>query len=332
MESIFLVFIPCSQDFDQAIAQAKTLRQSELSIKDSPLKLKIVISVNGFIPSKTQKENAEIYADLVMLYGIGLLADLNIANGFIFALSERPKYFWLLSTNDKLTPIALKEAFSTIENFPEVDLIVANSIGLNSSFVEKNIIDPSRPGFSYGVISGVIYRLERIFDYLHNGPFMAWTGWSHLAVMQSAMDGNAGLRVRTIPDFHLYSQREGELLAVGKKYGHSFFGMIILASVFKSNQRQVRKFIRQYVFKNFYNLHLYSRKWRYQGKLIDIDNYLAWNQNIAESMISRSSMSTYIFYVFAKQIPLANLNKITLLRKMKKLFDKLVGQSKVSRT
>jgi hypothetical protein len=79
---------------------------------------------------------------------------------------------------------------------------------------------------------------------------MAWTGWSQLAVMQSAMDGLGGLKVKTIPLENIYQEGKREINTT-HKYGHSLYGMIILGSVFKSSRRDSRKFVRKFVLKVF---------------------------------------------------------------------------------
>ena len=112
-------------------------------------------------------------------------------------------------------PNAIKMIYSSFTENSSIDLLVT-SLDKDEVFIEKQIIDPARTGFSYGLISAVVYRLERIFPYLHNGPFMAWTGWSQLAVMQTAMDGLEGLTVRAIPFEDIYQQRERDLASAGK--------------------------------------------------------------------------------------------------------------------
>ena len=254
------------------------------------------------------------------------MADINIANGYLIALNQKPDILWVLSTNDDLVENVIENILNEFVEDNSIDLLVT-SLGLNKTFIEKQIIDPGRTGFSYGLISGVVYRLERLFPYLHNGPFMAWTGWSQLAVMQSAMDGLDGLKVKAIPFELVYQQRERDLSAARKHYAHSVYGMLILGSTFKSSNYASRKFIRKYVLINFYVWHLFSREWKYSGKLISSDNYLAWNQKIAESLIWKSSPFTFIFYKLAKLIPFEKFGQVKLIVLIKRKFDKILGSS-----
>ena len=326
-----LVYIPCHSDFEMALNQVKKVRTSFDQFKNKSnghnTYIKIIVSVNAYSPSDTEKELAEKICDEVIYNGTEYMADVNIANGYLVALNQKPDILWLLSTNDDLVENVIENILNEFIKDSSIDLLVT-SLGLNNTFIEKQIIDPGRTGFSYGLISGVVYRLERLFPYLHNGPFMAWTGWSQLAVMQSAMDGLGGLKVKAIPFQLVYQQRERDLTSAGKHYAHSIYGMIILGLILKPSHHASRKFIRKYVLSNFYVWHLYSREWKYSGKLISGENYLAWNQKIAESLIWKSSPFTFIFYKFAKIIPFEKFSQVKSIIFIKRKFDKILGQSK----
>jgi len=310
-----LIYIPCHTDFELALNQAQKIKKEFNSLKtESVFKeflLDVVLSVNSYLPTLFERERAKIICDEVIYNGVGYLADINIANAFLVALNKKPDFLWIFSANDILEPNAVRKIFQEFIDDTEIDLVVTNALKLNNTFIENQIIDPPRVGFCYGLISGVVYRLERLFPYLHNGPFMAWTGWSQLAVMQSAMDGLGGLKVKTIPLENIYQEGKREIDTT-HKYGHSLYGMIILGSVFKSSRRDSRKFVRKFVLKGFYSWHLYSRNWKYSGQLVSKDNYLGWNQDIAESLIWESSQFVYIFYKIFKIVPFRKIRRFHL--------------------
>ena len=326
-----LVYIPCHSDLSLGVSQASRIKLEQKEDKASKYSVEIILSVNSYQPTQFEIDSARKVCDELILNGPGYMADVNISNGFLKALAKKPDIFWLLSTNDRLVDGALNRIMNEFISDSKVDLVVANALGLNKTFVEKQIVDPSKPGFSYGVISGVIYRLDRFFPFLHNGPYMAWTGWSHLAVMQTAMDGNNGLCVRTIPDEFIYVQKERDLFSAGKYYGHSIYGMLILGSILKTNSRQSRRFIRNYVFKNFYNFHLYSRRWKYLSQISSSENYLAWNQKIVESLIRETSYFLLLFYRLVKILPWEKISEVKLALKIKSHFDSIAGKSKIKR-
>ena len=326
-----LIYIPCHTDFPQAIDQATEVRRQFESLKqntsNSSPQIEVIVSVNAYEPSQSEKNLAEKFCDSVMYNGTGYLADVNISKGYLLALEKKPDLLWLLSTNDKLMPNAIKKIYTSFSENSSIDLLVT-SLDKDEVFIEKQIIDPSRTGFSYGLISAVVYRLERIFPYLHNGPFMAWTGWSQLAVMQTAMDGLGGLTVRAIPFGDIYQQRERDLASAGKHYAHSIFGMLILGVILKKSRSSSKKFVRKFIFSNFYVWHLFSRKWKYSKQLVSKEDYLAWNQVIAESLIWKNSPLTYFFYSIFEKFPFENFSENKRIILIKRSFDKLLRQSK----
>ena len=325
----FLVYIPCHSDFELALVQARKVRSGfenfSLNSNYAPLNLQLILSVNAYTPTSTERELAASLFDRVIYNGIGYLGDLNISNGFLVALDERPDLFWMLSTNDELVDGAINNILIEFIKNPSIDLLVTNLYN-NEIVIEKQILDPVRNGTSYGLISGVVYRLERILPYLHNGPFMAWTGWSQLAVIQSAMDALHGMSVKYIPFDLIYQQKERELHEMRNAYAHSVYGMLILGSIFKLSKKEAKKFIMTYVFKNFYRWNLYNRKWTYSGQLVESKNYLSWNQIIAEALIRKNSITTYYLYQIFKIIPFKRAYNVSFFIVLKRKFDKMLNQ------
>jgi hypothetical protein len=74
-----LVYIPCHSDFSLAIEQGERIKgQISFDSKDSVKffeEIKIVISVNGYVPKESEVEKAKSVFDEVILYGNTLLAD-----------------------------------------------------------------------------------------------------------------------------------------------------------------------------------------------------------------------------------------------------------------
>ena len=155
---------------------------------------------------------------------------------------------------------------------------------------------------------------------------MAWTGWSQLAVIQSAMDSLNGINVKYIPFNLIYTQKERELHEMRSAYAHSIYGMLILGSTFKLSKKEAKKFIVLHVFKNFYRWSLYNRKWTYSGQLVESKNYLSWNQMIAEALIRKNSITTYYLYLIFKIISFKRVYNVTSLIFLKRKFDKMLNQ------
>ena len=326
-----LVYIPCHSDFDLALSQVKKVRK-EFDIflskfKQDSVSIQIVLSVNAYFPSSTEKSLAEEICDRVVYNGGGYLGDVNIANGFLIALDEKPDLLWILSVNDYLVDGSVGNIIMEFINDFTIDLLVT-SLDINGNFIEKQIIDPPKTGFSYGLISGVIYRLNRLSPFFHNGPFMAWTGWSQLAVIQSAMNSMGGLKVKYIPFSLVYSQREKSLSEAAVAYSHSIYGALILGLIFKPSKVAARKFVTTYVIRNFYSWHFFSRKWKNPSQIIEGKNYLAWNQLIAEALIRKNSIFAYYFYRLVKIIPFAKCSRFKPFIIIKRKFDKILKQGR----
>jgi len=308
----FLVYLPCHSDFRLAVNQASAIKEDFERFSESnpntKIDLEIVLSVNAYLPNAHEKMLAEAICDKLIYNGIGVLRDINISNGFLVALDRKPDIFWLLSANDSVVSGAIARILTSFIEDNALDLLVA-SVSTGSVFVEKQIIDPPPRSLYYGVITGVVYRLERITPYLHNGPFMSWVGWPHLAVMQSAIDSLGGLRVKSISRELIFHEGERDIETI-RQYGYSIYGMLILGSIFKSSNRASRKFIRKYVFSHFYDWHMYCRNYSYSGQLINENDYLGWNQKIAESLIWKTSPFVYTFYKIVKNIPFRRIRKL----------------------
>ena len=307
-----LVYIPCHTDFADAVIQANNIRQEfhsyQLKPSSKSVSIEIVISVNGYLPSQSEKISAEQVCDEVIYNGIGYLADVNIANGFLLSLKKKPDLLWIFSANDSLNKDSLAKVLDEFFLDESIDLLVTNALGLNSTYNEVEIINPPKAGFCYGLITGVVYRLKNLHPYFHNGPFMAWTGWSHLAVIQSAMHSLGGLKVKTVPWENIYEEGARDINTISK-YGHSIYGMLILGYAFSHSKHDSRRFIRKYVLNRFYSWHMYTRNWKFEGQLVSKENYLGWNQGIAEALIWESSKFLFGFYLLMKKLPLRKMRK-----------------------
>jgi hypothetical protein len=297
----------------QGIQQGKLLRQEFKSIqadgKSLNVELIIVTSVNAYDPPQNEILEAASIFDEVIYYGKSLLADINIAQGFTYAIRNRSNFLWVLSTNDQLKLGALERILNSIVLDKSIDLVAINGSGLDYVFEESGVLNPPRTKFSYGVISGVVYRQSKFEKYFHIAPFLAWTGWSHIAVLESAFKDFGRLKVRTLPHASIYTQSERELRELKNVYGHGFFGMLIIGYLMEKSHKKARNYLRNYVFRNFYLIHLFSRDWDREQGLVMIKGYLSWNQSIAESILKSKVPFTYIIYKIFHAIPFENFDK-----------------------
>jgi len=322
IENSILIYIPCYSDFDQALLQGEEIRRqiAKIQSRNSQClfdRFILILSVNDFEPSSVQIQSAQSIFDEVLLYGKTLLADYNVALGFITSLRINSDYLWILSTNDTLRENALSLVSMSFEANMECDLVVLNAIGLNETHIESNVINPPKAGYWYGLISGVIYRNFKLAPYFNSALFLAWTGWPHLAVIQSAMNGEGGLKVVTIPDVPVLDQGKRDAELDAQKYMHSYFGELVMRTLFLPNKKEVRLSIRNFVKSKAFIHHLYSNKKRDGSKtnypIVSTGHYGWWNKVIAESLIKKASFPNYLTYMILRLVPFENVKRNKVL-------------------
>jgi len=300
-----LIYIPCHSDLDLAINQAKKIQsefeENKKDINSFISKVEIVISINCFEPSKSQLELAASVSDLVINMSELFLADANISHGFMLGYQRKVDFLWILSANDELLDSGFTKMINSLSN--EIDLLVTCVPEVNQVSSVSNVINPPMNGYSFGLISGVIYNCQTLSRFFNVSEFFIWTGWSQLSVIQNAINQKNGLQLRTINTFEIYKQRQTSVSKLAYKYGHSFYGYIILGYIFAKTKKEKKKFIRSYIFRNTFRILLYKRKSMQTNQVLNPNNYLAWNQDIAEAMIKYTSLPLYFYYSLVSRLP-----------------------------
>lgn len=302
-----LVYIPCHSDLDSAIAQARKVRK-EFEVNRNRAttiisKLEIIISINYYKPTESQLELAALVTDQVIDHSEHFLADANIANGFMVAYQRKVNFLWILSANDQLLDLGFSKMIGSLSN--DIDLLVTGIHKADDYISIRNVIHPSMHGYSFGLISGVIYNCQSLSNYFDVANFFTWTGWSQLSVIQNAINKKNTLKVRTTNTFEVYAQRQTDPRDLARKYGHSFYGYIILGYVFATTKKEKKKFVRSYVFRNTFRFLLYRRNTQESFQVVNPSEYLIWNQDIAEAIIKYVSLSLYYYYRIISKLPLS---------------------------
>jgi hypothetical protein len=307
-----LVYIPCHSDLDLAIFQAQKIqnefKDNREHINSFISKIEIVISINYFQPSESQLLLASSVSDLIINHSKLFLADANIAHGFLVAFERNADFLWMLSTNDELLDQGLSKMLNALSN--DIDLLVTSLPEINDASLLTNVINPPMKGYSFGLISGVVYNCQSVSNSFNVANFFVWTGWSQLSVIQNAINQKNGLKIRTINTFEIYKQRQTPVEKLSHKYGHSFYGYLILGFVFAKTKKDKKRFIRTYILSNTFNILLYKRDTFQTNNVIDPDNYLAWNQDIAEAIIKHTSLLYYCYYYLISKLPFWFFTKI----------------------
>ena len=309
MSKRILVYIPCHSDIEQAISQARSLRINFTNLANhenfDSWELVLVLAINDYKMNVTQKSIAHELFDEIIDFDSVFLFDANICEGFLYALKSKPNIFWILSANDSLNPQALKCIIEQISKYPIFDLIVANKSQSYDKFTEFNETRLFKGDHHFGLISGVIYNFERVGKYFNSAPFFVWTGWGHLSVIYNAIKSKKALEIISIPESNLFSQEIKNNLINQHHYSHSYFGSLIIQELMQKDTRSKKKFIRRFILKNFH-LHAYFKrvdKSSYDfNNIINKDNYLNFNIEIAESIIKSKTPFFYLIYLVLKKI------------------------------
>ena len=315
-----LVYIPCHSDFTLAIEQGERVK-SQISFDSKGYikffdEIKLVVSVNGYLPKESEVQRAKSIFDEVILYGDTLLADYNLALGFLKSINLDADFLWILSTNDTITDNSISRIAQTFEGSPDSQLIVLNSLGKTSSYSELKVTNPPKKGYWYGLISGVIYKTEMLDKYFNAALFLGWTGWSHLSVLQGAMNGENGIRVSTIPDILIFEQGTRNTNYDHQKYFHSYFGEVPLGFFSSKDVSAGKSGLRRFVFKNLFLHHLYNSRDKRNvcHPIVSNEKYGWWNREITESILKKNVPCSYLAYSAFRRLPFEKVRDFRLAK------------------
>ena len=327
----FLVYIPCHTDFEMAKIQAVNLR-NQFRLLDNQQqsyvkKLSIVISVNGVNLTELQIESLESVCDELIYTPIKIGVDLNIAQGFLKAMQEPSEFFWILSTNDQLGTRAVNDIVNTFLANPDCDLIAADENNVSRIIDVNNIVYKPINGIHFGLISAVIYRSKNIISNFPTALRLNWTGWGQLGVIQTACFTNKNLRVVTIPKDVLFGEmaadrthKSDELRINSVYYSHSFFGMpLLIASLFANDRKSKRKFLRSWLFSNWYKINFFSSLPEDQDRVNRI-NRPYWRQSIAEDLIKENGTFSRVIFFIGKAIDWETFRDVKIAQVIRKWF------------
>ena len=326
-----LIYIPCHTDFEMAKLQALNLR-IQFSLLDNQKQkyieeLSIVISVNGVELSQLQIESLESVCNELVYTSVAIGPDLNIAQGFLKAIQKPSEFFWILSANDKIATGALDEIVNIFLANPNCDLIGADENNISRKIAIKDIISKPLAGIHFGLISAVIYRSRNLVNNFPVALSLNWTGWGQLGVIQTSCFTNKNLNVVTIPKSILFSEMAADrshssydLKQNSIYYSHSFFGMpLLIASLFANDRKSKRKFLRSWLFSNWYKINFFSSLPEDQDRLNRI-NRPYWRQSIAEDLIKANGTFSRVIFFIGKAIDWETFRDVKIAQVIRKWF------------
>lgn len=315
-----LIYLPCWVNYAEGWQQILRLRsqESELKKKGAQIDLEFILSVNAVV--EIDSLHRERFASLGenFRHFQSNLGDVNINLGFLDASRKDAEFLWIVSPGDEVSESALAHITEFFSQESELDFIVADEDGrgirdINLKWKDLDFRVLSQA--SFGLVTGVIYRLSSFRPYLHHGLQASYTGWGQLAVLLGASRNPNGVTGRILPSDFFYSRGDAKVLSHESKidnlrnYAHSFFGLITLISLLSPTPAIE---IRRWVIKNWYRLGAYHRAYTEEKygyvRLTDL-------RRLAKVAIGQADLFTRILYNTSVRINVAAIKRVIDLAK-----------------
>jgi hypothetical protein len=311
---LLLVYVPCWINYEAGLEQIKNLRAQEQGLKSKGIHFDLEFSVSVNAVDSIPKD----FEDKLSSSGQNLrhfrtnLADVNINLGFLDAIQSKADFFWIVSPGDPISDNALAHIQSFLGTSKELDFLVADEDGRgvrNISLQINELKFETLSEASFGMVTGVIYRLEKFRPYLHLGVQAAFTGWGQLAVLLGGARREMGVTGRILPSEYFYFRGDAKLLSHEQKmenlrtYAHSFFGFVVLMSLLLPKPIPQ---IRSWVYKNWFRVgsyaNAYSREKFGYVRLTDL-------RHLAKVAVAETGFFTRALYSFACRFDFGTLKK-----------------------
>jgi hypothetical protein len=309
-----LVYVPCWINFQQGLEQVEKLsaQQKTLESKGIDLDLEVVVSINAvdLIPADFTRKLDSLGARV--RHFITNLSDVNINLGFLDAIQSSADLFWIVSPGDPVSETALARLSEMFGSSSNLDFVVADEErrGIRNITLQINKLNfLTLSEASFGMVTGVVYRVDTFRPYLHLGVQAAFTGWGQLAVLLGGARKKGGINGRILPSEYFYFRGDLKQLSYQQKlenlrtYAHSFFGFVILMSLLlpKPNQQ-----MRTWVYKNWFRAGSYTNVYSQEKfgyvRLTDL-------RHLAKVAVAETDFFTRTIYALACRIDFAQLKK-----------------------
>lgn len=309
-----LVYVPCWVNYAEGWQQIIRLRQQESALKSNGIQidLEIVLSVNAVMDlDAIHRERFESLGDNFRHFQSNL-GDVNINLGFLEASRRDADLFWIVSPGDPVSELALANIAEFLSPESGLDFVVADEDGRGIRDIDlrwQELAFDVMSEASFGLVTGVVYRLKSFRPYLHHGVQASYTGWGQLAVLLGATKGLTGIKGRILPSEYFYFRGDAKELSHESKidnlrnYAHSFFGLVILMSLL-SPRPSIE--IRRWIIKNWYRIGAYAQAYSEEKygyvRLTDL-------RRMARIAIGETGLLTRTLYHISSRIDFARLRR-----------------------
>lgn len=312
-----LVHIPCWTNYNEALLQVERLLNQHLRIRQvqPEFELELSVSVNAVPNIESDIETRFRESTSTFSYVETNISDVNINVGFLEALRRKCDFVWIVSPEDIVSEHALDTIYNRLTSDTKMDFLVADEVNTelrSASLTISNFDFQALGEASFGMVTGVVYRVSSFKNVLHYGLQASFTGWGQLAVILGGARSSNGIRGMVIPSDLLYLRGDPKELTSEQfkdnisKYAHSFFGFLVLISIFSTNPKRD---IRKWIYKNFTKIGSYSKLHSSRD-----NNYvqLVNTKRLAINLVKETSYFNRIVFLISSQMPLYRLRRETI--------------------
>ena len=314
-----LIYLPCHDDFALALEQVTRIRSYVNALPfevKSLLNVRVCVSVNSSKIESRDILELQTVADHVISYGFPISGDLNITLGFLRAVEFGCDFLWILSANDVVAETALTSIYNNLVSRPEIDLIVTGNVDDSEIHAMSSIFVSPHTSFGYGLISSVIYRMDKFRDGFSWAVQLSWSGWGQLAYIERACIKHGIIRPCVIRGTALHiqdrgvgiSRRESRMINK-KKYAHSYFGgPVLINSLYGHEPSKRKKLLNKWVRENWFMRNFYSSVKDSTGSG-EISQDI-WDPDFINVALRRCDLWYRALYKIGRLIPMASADRI----------------------
>lgn len=311
---VLCVYIPAWKNYPEAIEQALSLKSQYSSSTSQAFKLQLICSINAVteIPPEHTEKLLDAFDEFYHVRAT--TGDVNINMGFYSALKHESDFLWIVSPDDRVSSSALDTISNKLVTSSNLDFLVSNEeeqvdkefdVSLDTNW--SRLLGEA----SFGLVSGIVYRLERFKPALHLGLQASFTHWGQLAVLIGSVASNRKLKCRMITASLLYERGDPKVLNSNqfdhnvRNYSGSFFGFISLMSFFPINKKLE---VRRWIFANFFKIGMYRQGYYYARPkpLLGLTDLYIFAGNV----IKATGLLNSIFFWLAKSIDFRKFRKL----------------------
>ncbi len=288
-------------------------QHAELGLKGINLELQFSVSINAVSTLDPVYESRLSNIGASFRHHQVNLGDVNINLGFLDASRSNADLFWIVSPGDKVSDTALENIVDFFERNTELDFIVADEedrgirdLHLTSKGLDFRMLSEA----SFGMVTGLVYRLQAFRPFLHHGLQASFTGWGQLAVFLGATHNPNGIRGRILPSDYFYYRGDSKILSHDSKvenmrnYAHSFFGFVVLISLISPTPNtEVRRWVRS----NFLRIGAYHRAY---SKPTNDFVRLTDLRKMAHMIVRNTDLLTRTLFFLSSKVDFTSLKRI----------------------